>query len=122
MLKCTPDREKNWVVLGDFTSTFCLRAALVTMDETWLNHYGPEIKQQSVEWWHSVSPRPKKFRVQKSADKVLASFFGIKTASSSLSSKGPKYQCGVYSSLLVQLKDILKEKCRWKVTKVVLFL
>jgi len=27
-----------------------------------------------------------------------------------------------YSSLLVQLKDILKEKCRWKITKGVLFL
>jgi len=34
---------------------------LVTMDETWLYHYDPEIKQQSMEWWHSGSPRPKKF-------------------------------------------------------------
>jgi len=36
---------------------------LVTMDETWLNHYDPETKQQSMEWWHSGSPCPKKFRV-----------------------------------------------------------
>jgi len=43
------------------------------MDETWLYHYDPETKQQSIEWRHSVSPRPKKFRVQKSARKVLAS-------------------------------------------------
>ena len=35
-------------------------------------------------WRHSGSPRPKKFRVQKSAGKVLASFFTIKTAPSSL--------------------------------------
>jgi len=34
---------------------------LVTMDETWLYHYDPEIKQQSMGWWHSGSPRPKKF-------------------------------------------------------------
>ena len=25
---------------------------LVTMDETWLYHYDPETKQQSMEWWH----------------------------------------------------------------------
>jgi len=48
---------------------------LVTMDETWLYHYDPETKQQSMEWQHSHSPRPKKFRVQKSAGKVLASIF-----------------------------------------------
>ena len=52
---------------------FLLR--LVTMDETWLYHYDPEIKQQSTEWRHSGSPRPKKFRVQKFAGKVLASIF-----------------------------------------------
>ena len=88
---------------------------LVTMDKTCLYHYGPEIKQQSMERWHSGSPRPKKFRVQKSAGKVLSSiFFGNKTASASLiifqRTKTINAEC--YSSLLVQLKDILKEKCR----------
>jgi len=48
---------------------------LVTMHETWLYHYDPKTKQQSMEWGHSGSPRPKKFRVQKSAGKVLASIF-----------------------------------------------
>jgi len=46
---------------------------LVTMDETWLYHYDPETKQQSMEWRHSGTPCPKKFRVQKSPEKVLAS-------------------------------------------------
>ena len=54
------------------------------MDETWSYHYDLETKQQSVEWWHSGSPHPKKFWVQISAGKVLASIFGIKMASSSL--------------------------------------
>ena len=45
------------------------------MDETCLYHYDPETKQQSMEWRHSGSPRLKKFRVQKSAGKVLASIF-----------------------------------------------
>ena len=57
---------------------------LVTMKETWLYHYDPETKQQSMEWRHSGSPRPKIVRVQKSAGKVLPRFFRIKTASSSL--------------------------------------
>jgi len=48
---------------------------LVTMEETWLYHYEPETKQLSVKWQHSGSPCHKKFRVQKSAGKVLASIF-----------------------------------------------
>ena len=33
---------------------------LVAMDETWLYHYDPETKQQSMEWRHSGSPHPQK--------------------------------------------------------------
>jgi len=44
---------------------------LLTMDETCLYHYDPETKQQSMEWRYSGSPRPKKFRVQKSAGYFL---------------------------------------------------
>ena len=57
---------------------------LVTMDEIWLYHYDPQTKQQSMEWWHSSSPCPKKFRVQKSAGNFSPRFFVIKMASSSL--------------------------------------
>jgi len=48
---------------------------LVTMDETWLYHYDPEIMQETMEWRHSCWPRPKTLRVQKSAGKVFASIF-----------------------------------------------
>jgi len=68
--------------LSNFWNDFLLQ--LVTVDETWLYHYDPKTTQQSMEWRHSGSPRPKKFRVQKSAGKVLASIFWINTASSSL--------------------------------------
>ena len=51
------------------------QARLVTMDETWLYHYDLETQQQSMEWQNSGSPRPKKFRVQKSTGKVLTSIF-----------------------------------------------
>ena len=56
----------------------------MTIDETWFYHYDSETKQQSMEWLHSVSTRPKISQVQNSAGKVLFWFFGIKTASSSL--------------------------------------
>jgi len=48
---------------------------VVSKKETWLYHYDPETKQQSLEWRHSGSPRPRKFRVQKSAGKVLTWIF-----------------------------------------------
>jgi len=100
------------------------RARLVTIDETWLYHYDPETKQQSMEWRHSGSPRPKKFRVHKYAGKVLASFFWDQDGILLIDylPKGQTINAEYYSSLLVQLKDILKEKRRGNVTKGGLFL
>jgi len=84
---------------------------LVTMDETWLHHYDPETKQQSMEWRHSGSLRPKKFRVQKSARKFLASIFWDQDGILLIDylPKSQNINAEYYSSLLVQLKDILKE-------------
>jgi len=97
---------------------------LVTMDETWLYHYDPETKQQSMEWRYCGSPRPKKFRVQKSAGKVLASIFWdqYRILLIDYLPNGQTINAEYYSSLQVQLKDILKGKRRGKVTKGVLFL
>jgi len=94
------------------------------MKETWLYHYDPETKQQSMEWRHSSSPRPKKFRVQKSAGKVLASIFWYQDVILFIDylPKGQTINAEYYSSPLVQLNDILKEKRRGKVSKGVLFL
>ena len=84
---------------------------LVTMDETWLYYYDLETKQQSVEWQHSGSPRPKKFRVQKSAGKFLASIFWDQDSILLVDylPKGQSINVKYFSSLLVQLKDILKK-------------
>jgi len=110
--------EFFWRDPNDFLSR------LVTMDETWLYHYDPETKQQWMGWRHSGSARPKKFQVQKSAGKVLASIFWDKDGILLIDClpKGQTINAEYYSSLLVQLKDILKEKSRGKVTKGVLFL
>jgi len=94
------------------------------MEETWLYHYDSETKQQSMDWKHRGSRRPKKFQVQKSAGKVLASIFGDQDGILLIDylPKGQTINVAYYSSLLVQLKDILKEKGCGKVTKGVLFL
>jgi len=99
------------------------RARLVNMNETWLYHYDPETKQQSMERWHIVSPRPKTFRVQKFAGKFLASIFWDQDGILLINylPKGQTINAEFYSSLLMQLKDILKEKGRGKFTKGVLF-
>jgi len=47
----------------------------VTMDETWIHHFDPETKQQSMTWKRPSSPTPKKFKVASSAQKVMASVF-----------------------------------------------
>ena len=73
------------------------------MDETWLYHYDPETKQQSMEWRQSGSPRSKKFRVQKSDGKVLASIFGDQDGILRIDylPKGQTLNAEYYSSLLV---------------------
>ena len=94
------------------------------MGETWLYHYESETKLQSMEWRHSGSTRSKKFRVQKSAGKVLTSIFWDQDGILLIDylPKDQTINTKYYSTLLVQLMDILKEKRRRKVTKGVLFL
>ena len=72
----------------------------------------------------SFGSRRKKFRVQKSAGKVLASIFWDQDGifPTDYLPKGQTINAEYYSSLLVQLKDILKEKRRGTVTKGILFL
>jgi len=47
----------------------------VTTDETWLYHYDPESTEQSIEWRHSNSHRPKNIRAQNFAGKIIALTF-----------------------------------------------
>ena len=47
---------------------------IVTGDETWVHHYEPETKRQSMQWTHTLSPS-KKFKSQPSAGKLLMTVF-----------------------------------------------
>lgn len=97
---------------------------LVTMDETWVHHYDPETKEQSKEWKHSGSPRPKKFRVQKSAGKILASIFWDKDGIilTDYLEQGGSITGAYYTELLTKLRNKIVEKRRGKLSKGVLFL
>jgi hypothetical protein len=48
---------------------------IVTGVETWVHHYEPISKRQSMEWKHPGSPTKKKFKTQSSAGKVMLTVF-----------------------------------------------
>ena len=117
--KClNADEKRQWRQLSEKVFEFFLRdpnaflSWFLTMDKTWLHHYDPESKQQSIEWRHSGSPRHKKLRVQKSTGKVLTSIFWDQDSILLIDylPKGKTINAEYYTSLLVQLKDILKGK------------
>ena len=83
-------------------------------------------RQSNNQWGNTVAahPVPKNSKVQKSTGKDLTSIFWDQDGILLIDylSKGQTINAEYYSSPLVQLKDILKEKRRRKVTKEVLFL
>ena len=48
---------------------------IVTGDESWVYHYEPESKRQSIQWKHLLSPANKKFKTQASAGKIMLTIF-----------------------------------------------
>jgi len=47
----------------------------ITGDETWVHHYDPENKRQSMEYCHKESPQLKKFKTHASVGKVTLTVF-----------------------------------------------
>ena len=95
---------------------------LVTVDETWIHYYEPENKAQSRPWVGPGSPRPKIFKMQPSADKVMATVFWDAKGAIMLDVL-PKRNTitGVYyANLLDQLRTAIREKRRGKLSKGVL--
>lgn len=48
---------------------------IITGDETWVHHFEPESKRQSMTWKHPDSPVPKKFKTRPSAGKLMLTVF-----------------------------------------------
>ncbi|GFN73797.1 histone-lysine N-methyltransferase SETMAR [Plakobranchus ocellatus] len=60
---------------GDHRARSKLLEHLIIRDETWLHLSTPETKRDSMTWKHPFSPVIKKFKVQQSATKVMATVF-----------------------------------------------
>ena len=90
---------------------FLLR--LVTMDETWLYHYDPETRQSNDQWSGGIAAHPAPPCSQKliPSAKIRCKGSRIDFLIDYLP-KGQTTNADYYSFLLVQLKDILKEKGR----------
>ena len=98
---------------------------IVTVDETWVHHYDPTSKQQSSQWKHTDSPPPKKFRVCKSAGKVmLICFWDCKgVILNHFVPHGQTVTGSYYREVLVsQLALAIKEKRRGMTSHGILFL
>ena len=109
-------------LLKCFRSKDDLLLHLVTVDETWVHYYEPENKTQSRQWVGPGSPRPKKFKTQASAGKVMAAVFWDAKGVIMLDFL-PKRSTvtGVYyANLLDQLRTTIREKRRGKLSKSVL--
>ncbi|GFR64073.1 histone-lysine N-methyltransferase SETMAR [Elysia marginata] len=50
---------------------------IVTGNESWVHHYDPESKRQSMEYRHKSPPSPRKFKVVVSARKVMLTVFWV---------------------------------------------
>ncbi|GFO19279.1 histone-lysine N-methyltransferase SETMAR [Plakobranchus ocellatus] len=97
---------------GDFQANNNLFDNLITGDETWVHLNTPETKRDSMTWKHPSSPVTKKFKVQRSAAKVMATVFW--------DAKGvilldilPQGQCinaARYCSTLDRLKEAIRRK------------
>ena len=89
----------------------------MTVDETWVHYYEPDNKAQSRQWEGPGSSRPKKFKSQPSAGKVMTTvFWGLKSVIMLRSTKTGVY----YANLLDQLRTAIREKRQGKLSKGVL--
>ena len=86
---------------------FLLR--LVTVDEIWVHYFEPRNKAQSRQ---SVGPRSKKFKMQPSAGKVMATVFWDAQGVIMLDFQAKKSTItgAYYANLLNQLKTVIREK------------
>ena len=92
---------------------------IVTGDESWVHHYSPETKRQSLEWKHPSSLVKKKFKSQLSAGKVI--WDSEEPISEDFLEKGSIINSARYCDLLAKrLKPAICTKRRGLLSKKVL--
>lgn len=95
----------------------------VTVDETWVHHYTPEMKEQSKQWILPGEPAPKKAKTVPSAGKVMATVFWDSQGIIHIDylEKGRTITGQYYANLLDEFEAVLKEKRPHLKKKKVLF-
>lgn len=87
---------------------------IVTGDETWIHHYDPETKQQSMQWLTTGQSGPIKAKATKSAGKVMATI--VWDANGVLHtdyiSKGSTMNANHYVKVLEELRYNIRNKRR----------
>lgn len=98
---------------------------IITGDETWVHHYEPETKRQSMQWKHTSSPSSKKFKSQPSAGKLLLTVFWDSQGPilEHYMEKGVTVTSVNYSNMLRnELRPAIRSKRRGRLTQGVLLL
>ncbi|GBP54872.1 Histone-lysine N-methyltransferase SETMAR [Eumeta japonica] len=109
-------------LVGDNIDEICDR--IVTVDETWVRQYDPESKQESMQWTKKGERPPKKFKVPKSASKLMATIFWDSEGVLLIDylPKGTTMNGQYYANLLAQEREAVVQKRRGKLSRGVLFL
>ena len=98
---------------------------IITGDETWVHHYEPESKRQSMEWKHPQSACKKKFKTQPSAGKLMLAVFWVSPGPvlEYYQEKSTTINSARYSETLTdRLKPAIQSKCRGLLLKDVVLL
>ncbi|KAL0831014.1 hypothetical protein ABMA28_001900 [Loxostege sticticalis] len=114
--------KRNLEMLTSDPDEFCHR--VVTMDETWVHHFDPETKRQSMSWKRPSSPPIKKFRVAPTAGTIMASVFWDSDGILFIDyvPKGQTITGPYYASLIPKVREAIKKTRRGKLSSGVLFL
>ncbi|GBP91872.1 Protein bric-a-brac 1 [Eumeta japonica] len=115
----------TWTTLGItvyIIDEICDR--IVTVDETWVRQYDPESKQESMQWTKKGERPPKKFKVLKSASKLMATIFWDSEGVLLIDylPKETTMNGQYYANLLAQARKAVVQKRRGKLSRGVLFL
>ena len=97
---------------------------IVTGDETWIHHYEPERKRQSVQWKPPSSPVVKKFKMRPSAGKLMLTVFwdSRRPILKTYQERGTVTSATYCDMLQRELKPAICSKRRGKLSKEILLL
>ncbi|CAG4977612.1 unnamed protein product [Parnassius apollo] len=92
------------------------------MDETWIHHFDPETKQQSMTWKRASSPTPKNSKFQVRRERLASVFWDAQgIIMVEYLEKGATITGSYYADQIRRLPEDIKEKRRSKLRAGVLF-